>query len=670
MSAFLEIALQHAARGWYVFPCKPRDKYPITQNGWHDASRDEAKIRAWWAKTPNANVGVACGMSGLAVLDIDTGLTSADDYAMLASAFPLPNSYLVRSGRRPGYGVQVYFFGAIPDVRGWEAHGCKGDVKSLGGYVLAAGSVHPSGETYQAYGQPDVLAPTPDAVRSLRSQNYQTGKDAAPVEGGRNNYLTSVAGKMRNAGLGAEALELALLQHNADVCAPPLPDDEVKAIAAHVARYDVPEVAPVAVLGSSDVEADSVDVEMVEELDASLRATPLPQYPVSAFEDTLYLEFAKRAAHGNFVPLEFFIEGAMTYAGAMAANNLHGISEEITPRLYTVLIAFAGIGKGTTFRRIRRLAPPNRMLDVITETNAPRPHSSVALLARAGSEPGLNDALNACPYVCLDFEEMDKMMEKTRIQGSGAALMSIIRTLFDDVVPGITTTSQRTDPASVGYLSLLGAMTPSLWRRAMEGQDSYGSGLGGRFNLVASNEERTASTLLPMEIGDLQDALDAKLADLEMRTPVRITTEQTALDVLAEWWSESKGRPHYNRVNVIAHRKALHLAWIRGLPVITREIMLQAVRLADYLVQVRDAFAVTKGEDKTAIGENRVLHILRQIAPKAVRARQVVELLDGLMSRASVYRALENLVSSGEVEKHKVRGGAHRPYDVYRVCLN
>jgi hypothetical protein len=233
----LEFALEHAARGWYVFPCKPRDKYPITQNGWHDASIDPDVIKAWWTKTPQANVGIACGMSGLAVLDVDTGLAPGLSVLGLSDV-----TYSVRSGRRPHPGRHAYYRGPIPDVKGWEWEGCKGDVKSLGGYVLAAGSIHPSGEAYEVItGNPADLAPTPPLVRALKSPNTGTGKDAAPVEGGRNNYLTSVAGKLRNAGMGLEALEVALLQHNADVCVPPLDEEEVKAIAAHVAKYDVPE---------------------------------------------------------------------------------------------------------------------------------------------------------------------------------------------------------------------------------------------------------------------------------------------------------------------------------------------------------------------------------------------------------------------------------------------
>jgi hypothetical protein len=138
---------------------------------------------------------------------------------------------------------------------------------------------------------------------------------------------------------------------------------------------------------------------------------------------------------------------------------------------------------------------------------------------------------------------------------------------------------------------------------------------------------------------------------------------------LDEWWNDnSRGKPHYNRVNVIAHRKALHLAWLRGLPAINVELMRHALRLGDYLVGVRDVFAVSKGDDKTAVGENRVFHILRQIAPKAATAKQIVAFLDGTMSRASVFRALETLASAGEVEKI-MRNGDGKPYGMFRVSL-
>ena len=53
-----------------MFPLKPRDKVPATTHGVKDATTDEATIREWWAKTPNANIGFATG-DGIVVVDID-----------------------------------------------------------------------------------------------------------------------------------------------------------------------------------------------------------------------------------------------------------------------------------------------------------------------------------------------------------------------------------------------------------------------------------------------------------------------------------------------------------------------------------------------------------------------------------------------------------------------
>lgn len=76
---------------------------------------------------------------------------------------------------------------------------------------------------------------------------------------------------------------------------------------------------------------------------------------------------------------------------------------------------------------------------------------------------------------------------------------------------------------------------------------------------------------------------------------------------------------------------------------------------------------VVKGcRDKPAINKRRVLRVLQQLAPEAVRRSQMVELLKGVLSRSSVYRALEALVSSGEVEKRTVKPPSGQPYAVYR----
>jgi Bifunctional DNA primase/polymerase, N-terminal/AAA domain/Primase C terminal 1 (PriCT-1) len=249
---FLDIALANVARGFRVFPCKPRDKKPLTAHGFKDASSDTEQITAWWTKQPSANVAIACGASGLTVVDIDHGLTDLDSFKAWREAAGLPDTYTVRTGRRPDFGVQMYFRGTMPDVGLFELGGCSGQIKSLGGYVMAAGSVHPSGETYQEISSAEI-ADLPEVVRNLRTAKSLT---AARERGtkirqgeGQHAWLTSVAGGLRNKGIERDALEAALIPINESELDPPLPSEDVSHIAESVSRYDVPAPDPAVVLG-------------------------------------------------------------------------------------------------------------------------------------------------------------------------------------------------------------------------------------------------------------------------------------------------------------------------------------------------------------------------------------------------------------------------------------
>lgn len=54
-----------------VFPCG-KDKRPLTEHGFKDATTDEGRVRRWWTRFPDALIGVPTGSaSGLLVIDID-----------------------------------------------------------------------------------------------------------------------------------------------------------------------------------------------------------------------------------------------------------------------------------------------------------------------------------------------------------------------------------------------------------------------------------------------------------------------------------------------------------------------------------------------------------------------------------------------------------------------
>jgi len=86
------VALAYARRGLPVFPCQPTGKAPLTGSGFWDATTDEARIRAWWSRSPDANVGLPTGRrSGVLVLDVDPDRGGSESLASLENlAGPMP----------------------------------------------------------------------------------------------------------------------------------------------------------------------------------------------------------------------------------------------------------------------------------------------------------------------------------------------------------------------------------------------------------------------------------------------------------------------------------------------------------------------------------------------------------------------------------------------------
>ena len=147
----LRSALSLAERGWHVFPCVPGGKRPALRGSWQDhATTEPARIRVWWSRAAY-NIGIACGPSGLVVIDLDihhgeqpgdpTAATGANVLTGLCEQhgqpYPLP-TYAVDT---PSGGTHLYY--AAPDGRVRNSAGRLGlliDVRADGGYVIGAGS--------------------------------------------------------------------------------------------------------------------------------------------------------------------------------------------------------------------------------------------------------------------------------------------------------------------------------------------------------------------------------------------------------------------------------------------------------------------------------------------------------------------------------------------------
>lgn len=259
MTNFLEIALSCIQRGWHVLPCWPETKDPMTTHGYKNASNDEAQVRAWWTRTPNANVAIATGASGLTVWDCDKGVTDEEGLKAFMAAHDVPMSFAVRTGRRPDFAVQVYYSDPIPSFNHWEASGYAGDIRGTTGYVMAAGSIHPASK--EAYGVlwDYPVAPVPNFIRALKfvprkGPDGQTLPprflDDGPIDEWRNDAMIRLLGKKRSEGADDDALREYALTTNEDRMVPPLDEEELERLIQNACKFPMPEPMGEVVLGA------------------------------------------------------------------------------------------------------------------------------------------------------------------------------------------------------------------------------------------------------------------------------------------------------------------------------------------------------------------------------------------------------------------------------------
>ncbi len=240
-------ALDLTRRGARVFPCQPRGKVPLATHGCRDASTDEATIRAWWARWPNANVGLATG-NGLLVLDVDPRHGGDESLAELAELPP------TREALTGGGGRHLFYRGEARCSAGRLGPGL--DVRGAGGYVVAPPSVHPSGSLYRWHPSLGLAHPVADApdwllerladrpraavarspltvptdlgrcVRRARGW-LQCVPGAVSGQGGHNATFRAALGLVRGFDL-PEDVALALLAEWNERCEPPWSERELR----------------------------------------------------------------------------------------------------------------------------------------------------------------------------------------------------------------------------------------------------------------------------------------------------------------------------------------------------------------------------------------------------------------------------------------------------------
>ena len=179
-------ALAHAKNGFYVIPLVENSKRPLISDWQNRATTNPLQIDSWWTEHPNANIGIACEVSNLIVIDLDTskgaapphpwdelGVKNGEDVfreiCKKAGDGQLFETYSVKT---PSGGKHLYFYDQnIAIKQGTEINGWwRVDSRSKGGYIVAEGSrlfdsVNGSTDHYRTIGNHSVVLNFPTWLR-------------------------------------------------------------------------------------------------------------------------------------------------------------------------------------------------------------------------------------------------------------------------------------------------------------------------------------------------------------------------------------------------------------------------------------------------------------------------------------------------------------------------
>jgi hypothetical protein len=216
-------------RKLHVFPV--RNKKPLTKKGLYDARPEDTwsgdESDSWAAPTGELN--------GFFIIDVDAQHGGIET----ARTIDWGDTLIVKTPSG-GYHVYYKYDETVKDIRTGTNILPGIDIRNNGGYACLYSEVDPAKIR-------SIPAEVRELIQNKTKKSYATqvrkaeGEAQAEIaEGGRNAYLTKVAGRMQRIGV----LTLAALQEkNEQDCNPPLEDEEVTLIFNSVSRYN-PESTP------------------------------------------------------------------------------------------------------------------------------------------------------------------------------------------------------------------------------------------------------------------------------------------------------------------------------------------------------------------------------------------------------------------------------------------
>ena len=435
-----------------------------------------------------------------------------------------------------------------------------------------------------------------------------------------------------------------------------------------------------------DHSEDLPAVEVIKPpVEAVAAETPSIRYPIEVWEGTEYGEYARRGTQGNFIPPEFFVESLKTYVGAIAGKNMAITNEKSgKPRFYTILLAGPGTGKNTAidcthdFFKVPYATggaliatdwPPEALVWYPQHRIETRKWSfigacrmkmsSASGLARSLPRIGKDGKVCNSPQdrLIVVYTELAEMFEKLGIEGSGAAMMSVLCDLYDGeefVVPALA------DNDSFGghlMMSVLAGIQPRKWDIVCAGKGIEGSGFDERINLIPTTNTRTVASLEDPDFGGFKEPFLERITSLEA-VPYLVKATAEAKTLANESYQSLKPAdedgPSAGRLNVLAWRNALHYSWLVGATTVGVEAVERGMKLARYQLEVRKAYKPLTGDNVTARAANAIQRFMEKHSIGAdVKLRELERAVNANRMGVVFDSALTLLGTRGRIIMHE-----------------
>ena len=241
-SMMVNAAVSLSLSGVPIFPVKA-DKSPHIKSWQQTATTDQAMVKKWWAKWPEANIAMPTGApSGLVAVDVDVknGVNGYESLSTIEARFGEQGTRRIET---PSGGVHL-IYSCKQKVRTRTGILDGIDIRGDGGYIVAQGSVI-GGSAYKVIHDVPPEEMTMDMVNWINdTQNTKPPSKIGVAKGERNTAIFKLASSYRGQDLDM-AIALEACKDVSRNCIPPLEEAEVIATVEHVYRAYQPNAMKV-----------------------------------------------------------------------------------------------------------------------------------------------------------------------------------------------------------------------------------------------------------------------------------------------------------------------------------------------------------------------------------------------------------------------------------------